>query len=77
MARALYCGGDQAEGPRRTVPGVRSVWDVASTLALRSMRFSLIDLPDFFDIECRGDLSAMSGSLIGNLSGSVSGGYAA
>ena len=56
----------------------RSIWDVdvVSALVLRSMRFSLMDLPDFFDIECRGDLSAMACSLIGNLSGSVSGRYA-
>jgi hypothetical protein len=45
-------------------------------LALRSRRFSLIDLPDFFDNECRGDLSAIDCSLIGNLCGSVLGRYA-
>src|SRR3954454_1464868 len=55
----------------------RSIWLGESALVLRSMRFSLIDLPDFFDIECRGDLSAIACSLIGSLSGSVSGQYAA
>jgi hypothetical protein len=54
----------------------RPTWGVASALALRSLRFSLIDLPDFFDIECRGDLSAIARSLTGNLSGSVTGRYA-
>lgn len=42
----------------------RSAWAAASALALRSPRFSLMDLPDFFDIECRGDLSAIACSLI-------------
>jgi hypothetical protein len=35
-----------------------------------------MDLPDFFDNECRGDLSAIDCSLIGNLCGSVLGRYA-
>src|SRR4051794_36415997 len=49
---------------------------VVSALALRSTRFSLMDLPLFLDIECRGDLSAMACSLVGSLSGSVPGPYA-
>src|SRR3954453_5244134 len=54
----------------------RSIWLVVSALALRSTRFSLIDLPDFFDIECRGDLSAMARSRVGSLGGSVPEPYA-
>ena len=33
--------------------------------------------PDFFDIDCRGDLSVIAGSLIGTRSGSMPGHYAA
>jgi hypothetical protein len=36
------------------------MWFFAVTLACFSARFSLIDLLGFFDMLCRGDLSAMS-----------------
>ena len=44
----------------------RSAWVFRSAFAFFSTRFSLIDLPDFLDIVCRGDLSAMASSLIGS-----------
>jgi esterase/lipase len=41
-----------------------------------SARFSLMDLPVFLDMLCRGDLSLMGLSLGGSLNGSVSRQYA-
>ena len=49
-----------------------SICEVESFFAFLSSRFSLIDLPvAFLVIDCRGDLSPMACSLIGNPDGSV------
>jgi hypothetical protein len=39
--------------------GLSTMLEVISPVRF-SARFSLIDLPDFFDADCRGDLSPMS-----------------
>ena len=47
------------------LPGGRnSTLVLASALACFSARFALRDLPDFLDMCCRGDLSAMVSSLV-------------
>jgi len=43
--------------------GMISGLSLASDFACFSARFSLIDLPDFFDMCCRGDLSPMAVTL--------------
>src|SRR4051794_38142422 len=53
----------QRQEAQRFLMDVR-VSDAAApaALAFLSLRFSLMDLPDFLDADCRGDLSAMSAS---------------